>query len=72
MVKYEEYSKVVPDWPTRDWIFIEQVVELFLPAVDVIKVLEADQYPTQSLILILISILLQSMLNSMILFSVSF
>ena len=57
---------MIPDWTGRDWSLIEGVVDLFLPAVEVIQMLEADRYPTQSLVLILISILLQSMLICMI------
>ena len=61
-VESEQYFDVIPDWTVRDWAFIQAVVDMFLPAVEVIKMLEADQYLTQSLVLILISVLLQSML----------
>jgi hypothetical protein len=48
----------VPNWdaPGKSamWEFLEQVVSLFTPSLEAITILEADHYPSQSLILLLL------------------
>jgi hypothetical protein len=48
-------QEFVPNWDkphSTKWAFLEKIVELFHPTLNAIKLLEGDEYITQSLILL--------------------
>lgn len=59
----DEDHDALPSWGDRDstmWILLQQIVELFSPTITAIKALEGQHYVTQSLIILQLCLIEES------------